>query len=106
MSRTAQIGPALVAAASAQGQCTLREMAMAAQVGWDSARHMVPKLVGAQQLQVVGERRVDYRNRPVAVYAPVAPVADVLPATVHGPDDEGDGMSTAEIQLFMQGWPG
>ena len=107
MSRTPVIGPALVAAAPGWPQsCTLREMAERAQVGYDSARYMVPKLAAAGELLVAGEARVDYRNRPVQLYQrPVA--AEVAPgATATGPQDDGDGMSTAEIQLFMQGWPG
>lgn len=99
MSRTPVIGPALVAAAPAwPDSCTLRQMADRAQVGYESARYMVPKLAAAGELLVAGEARVDYRNRPVQLYQ--------RPAQATGPQDDGDGMSTAEIQLFMQGWPG
>ena len=56
-------------AASGQG-ATLLEMAHRAQVGYKVARALVPKLKARGQLLVVGERRVDYRNRPVAEYAP------------------------------------
>lgn len=50
---------------------TLAELAARACVGRDAARMHVPKLKSRGQLQIVGERRVDYRNRPVAEYAPV-----------------------------------
>ena len=50
---------------------TLAEIAERACVGRQAARVHVPKLKSRGQLQVVGQRRVDYRNRPVAEYAPV-----------------------------------
>ena len=50
---------------------TLQEMCHRSQVGYKVARALVPKLQERGQLQVVGERRVDYRNRPVREYAPV-----------------------------------
>lgn len=45
------------------GQCVL-------QVSLREARNLVPKIKASGALQIVGERRVDYRNRPVAEYAP------------------------------------
>lgn len=53
---------------------TLREMAMRACVGFDAARSTVRDMARAGQIRQVRERRVDYRNRPVAEYAPTAPV--------------------------------
>lgn len=107
MSRTPVIGPALLAAAPAWPEsCTLRQMAERAQVGYESARYMVPKLHAAGELLVAGEARVDYRNRPVQLYQRRAEYVSESSATATGPNDEGEGMSTAEIQLFMQGWPG
>lgn len=50
---------------------TLAELAARACVGRDAAHTHVPKLKSRGHLQIVGERRVDYRNRPVAEYAPV-----------------------------------
>lgn len=49
---------------------TMAEMCARAQVGRDCARNLVPKMKSAGALRIVGERRVDYRNRPVAEYAP------------------------------------
>lgn len=49
---------------------TLAELADRACVGRDAARMHVPKLKSRGHLQIVRERRVDYRNRPVAEYAP------------------------------------
>lgn len=49
---------------------TLAELASRACVSREAARHHVPKLKSRGHLQQVGERRVNYRNRPVAEYAP------------------------------------
>lgn len=51
-----------------RGGATLRELAAAAKVGLDAARRAVDNLRRAGVLAVVGERSVQYRNRPVAVY--------------------------------------
>lgn len=56
---------------------TLRELAHSAQVGVDAARRCVNNMTRADikhagALQIVGTRRVDYRNRPVSEYAPAA----------------------------------
>jgi hypothetical protein len=58
---------------------TLAEMAAGACVGHAAARSTVTNLTRRGQLRIVGVRRVDYRNRPVAEYAPAA-VAAVEPA--------------------------
>ena len=55
---------------------TLAELA-AAGFGRDTVRMVVPNLTRRGQLRITGTRRVSYRNRPVAVYEPVAVVADV-----------------------------
>jgi hypothetical protein len=49
---------------------TLQEMAHHAQVGIQAARDAVHNLRRAGKLVPVAERKVDYRNRPVAEYAP------------------------------------
>lgn len=49
---------------------TLREMYTRAQVGSTCARDLVPKIKASGALCIVGERVVDYRNKPVAEYAP------------------------------------
>lgn len=54
---------------SGQG-ATLLELCHRSQVGYKIARALVPKLKERGQLRIVGERKVDYRNRPVAEYAP------------------------------------
>lgn len=56
--------------AGGQG-ATLAELAERSGVGRDAARRCVDNMRRAGALQILGERRVDYRNRPVAVYAPV-----------------------------------
>jgi lauroyl/myristoyl acyltransferase len=48
------------------------------QVSSREARNLVPKLKQAGVLHIVAERKVDYRNRPVAEYAP----ADLCEPTV------------------------
>ena len=49
---------------------TLAEIADRSCVGRDAARNCVKNMRRSGALQIVGERRVDYRNRPVAEYAP------------------------------------
>lgn len=49
---------------------TLRELAHTSQVGLDDARRCVDNMKRAGALAIVGTRRVEYRNRPVAEYAP------------------------------------
>lgn len=65
-------------AASGQG-ATLLELVHRSQVGYQVARDLVPKLRASGKLEKVGERKVDYRNKPVAEYAPpkVLTVEDV-----------------------------
>ena len=48
---------------------TLVEIAERACVGRDAARTHIPKLKSRGHLRIVRERRVAYRNRPVAEYA-------------------------------------
>ena len=65
-------------------QPTLRELAAHAQVGVKAATDTVKNLRRAGLLAVTGDRRVDYRNKPVAVYTPAnaEPPAFVDLATV------------------------
>lgn len=51
-------------------QPTLRDLAHHAQVGVAVATHTVKNMRRAGLLAVAGHRRVEYRNRPVAVYEP------------------------------------
>ncbi len=78
MRPAAEVRQALCAAAQAAHACgglTLRDLAERACVGLEPARRTVDNMTRAGVLRKVGERRVDYRNRPVAVYAPA--VGDV-----------------------------
>ena len=59
-------------AESGQG-ATLLELVHRSQVGYKCARALVQKLKARGQLQIVGQRKVEYRNRPVAEYAPAPP---------------------------------
>lgn len=72
---------------SGQG-ATLLELVRRSQVGYRVARQLVPSLKRRGQLQIVGERRVSYRNRPVAEYAPTQAVEADSPAG-HGWVDLG-----------------
>lgn len=71
-----EVGQALISAAQAlatpERAPTLRELAAHAQVGMDAAAATVKNLSRSGRMQKVRERRVDYRNRPVAEYAPAA----------------------------------
>lgn len=49
---------------------TLREMAAVACVGLQAARRTVENMSRAGQLHRVRDRKVEYRNRPVAEYVP------------------------------------
>ncbi|MDD2728307.1 hypothetical protein [Malikia sp.] len=60
---------------------TLLELAHQAQVGVAAATHTVKNLRRAGLLQICGTRRVAYRNRPVAEYAPVSQPIEL--AAVH-----------------------
>ncbi len=53
-----------------QRGATLAELADKACVGREAARRTVDHMKRAGALQIVGQRRVEYRNRPVAEYAP------------------------------------
>jgi hypothetical protein len=57
---------------------TLVELAQRACVGREVARQHISNIKRAGLLRIVGERRVPYRNRPVAEYAPVISTADAL----------------------------
>lgn len=49
---------------------TLREIAARAQVGLQAAEDTIKNMRRAGVVRVARERRVDYRNRPVAEYVP------------------------------------
>ena len=63
---------ACVQLAAPEEGVTLREMAHQAQVGLDAAGMTIKHMRRAGQIHIAGERPVDYRNRPVAEYAPAA----------------------------------
>jgi len=79
-------------AESGQG-ATLLELVHRSQVGYQVARAMVPKLKDRGHLKIVGERKVDYRNRPVAEYLPVDPEADLA-----------SGPGWVDLGNCMQSW--
>ena len=67
--RQALIQAAHDLAANGRG-ATLAEISERAQVGRDATRRCVDNMKRSGALRIVGERRVEYRNRPVAEYAP------------------------------------
>lgn len=79
---------------SAAGRAvTLAELAAGACVGQQAATYTVKNLKRSGHLKIVGLRRVSYRNRPVAEYAP---------ATV---DVEGvDASPRVELGRCLQAW--
>ena len=80
-----QAAHAIKAERSASGQgATLLELVHRSQVGYKVARALVPKLKERGQLQIVGERQVDYRNRPVAEYAPADIQTEIESRAGHG----------------------
>jgi len=69
-----EVARAILAAARQFGSgATLSELAEAASVGKSAARYTVPNLCRKGGLQIVGEKQVEGRNRPVALYAPGEP---------------------------------
>lgn len=57
------------AAARLQAPATWRDLAAAAQVGWDAAVNAVKNMVRAGELVRAGESRVAGSRRPMALYA-------------------------------------
>lgn len=55
---------------------TLQELAQHACVGYEAALNTVKNLTRSGKLEPVAQRKVDYRNRPVAEYAPALPVVE------------------------------
>lgn len=55
---------------------TLHELTTRSCVGRAVARNLVSNMKRGGALQIVGERVVDYRNRPVAEYAPAQAPAE------------------------------
>ena len=85
---------ALVAELAAAGRgVTLAELAERACVGRQVARDSIPNLRRQGHLQIVGERRVAYRNRPVAEYAPV-----------DAPEDCRHGHGWVDLGRCVAGW--
>jgi hypothetical protein len=72
---------------------TLQELAAKACVGLDAARRTVSNMQRAKLLHTPRTRRVNYRNRPVAEYAPV--VAEV-------PQDDG----YVDLSAVLRVWGG
>ena len=81
--RMALLG-ACAALATAEQGATLQELAARACVGVDAARRTVSNLKRAGVLCVLRERRVAYRNRPVAEYVPAGLVPVGEPAALAG----------------------
>ncbi len=72
---------------------TLREMAAVACVGLKAATHTVKNMSRSGQVRIARQRRVDYRNRPVAEYVPAALV-----------DSQDDGF--VDLSSVLRVWGG
>lgn len=70
---------------------TLREMAAVACVGVKAATHTIKHMNRAGQVRIARERRVDYRNRPVAEYVPAVKV-------------QGDKAGFVDLARVLQVW--
>ena len=75
---------------------TLKELAAAACVGNDAALHTVKNMVRGEELEVVGFRDVEYRNKPVAEYAP-RQASGVVDASQYG-------VGFVELRSALEGW--
>ena len=71
----------------------MREMAAVACVGLKAATHTVKHMSRAGQVRIARERRVAYRNRPVAEYVPAALV-----------DGQDDGF--VDLSSVLRVWGG
>ena len=80
---------------------TLAELAAGANVGQQAARHTVSNLKRSGALQLVGERKVSYRNRPVAEYAPAPPPAS---ADEPEPVDKSPALGWLDLNACLLGW--
>lgn len=72
---------------------TLRELASRACVGAAAALHTVKHMTRSGELVIVGRRRVEYRNRPVAEYRPAK-------------QDFGDGCEVVDLADVFSVWNG
>ncbi len=81
-------------AASGQG-ATLLELVHRSQVGYKVALTTVSNLKRAGHLRIVGERKVGYRNRPVAEYAPAEIQTEIESRAGHG---------WVDLSRCMSGW--
>lgn len=73
---------------------TMREIAARACVGLTVAGYMVPKLAGAGHLEKINDRKVTYRSRPVAEYAPRG---YSLAANPFNPDRQASRLDPADV---------
>lgn len=78
---------------------TLREWAALACVGLDAAERTVERMAKAGQVLKLRERRVEYRNRPVAEYVP----AELLPKAEKAAQEPSGCMRLSNV---LQVWAG
>lgn len=78
---------------------TFRELVERSQVGLQVARNLVPKLKARGHLEIVGQQRVPYRNRPVAQYLPT--VKDDLIG-----EDVQSGAGWVDLGNCLKNWHG
>lgn len=83
-------------ASNGQG-ATLRELVARSQVGLQVARNLVPKLKARGHLEIVGEQRVAYRNRPVAQYLPTVKESLLV-------DDVQSGAGWVDLGNCLKNW--
>lgn len=77
---------------------TLQEIMMRARIGRRDARVCVPHCKRSGALQIVGLRRVDYRNRPVAEYALGSGFGGMTEA------EAASAADIARLTACLQGW--
>lgn len=77
---------------------TLQEIMMRARIGRQDARVCVPHCKRSGALRIVGQRRVDYRNRPVAEYALGSGRTGMTEAQAASAAD------IARLSACLQGW--
>jgi hypothetical protein len=77
---------------------TLQEIMIRACIGRKDARMCIPNCKRSGALQIVGQRRVEYRNRPVAEYAPGSGRTGMTEAQAANAED------VARLTACLQGW--
>lgn len=79
---------------------TMREIAHRAQVGVEVANQTIKNMTRAGDLKPAGTKRVDYCNKPVAVYEPLVYLDGGISADLH----VREGAGWVDLGRIVGGW--